>query len=164
MALFEEIEATRDQTLVETMSTIPSTSMIKGRRELKKLDWSIKYESSGNILIEGEEGKGALLVFMKPAIVTWNVRVVNALNKRFRIKGLLKEWKADLVCLLETNMEIITWVVVRSLWGCQHVDWCYMGASGASGGILLMWVWWIMGKIQECVGKIDSCVFFTQYR
>jgi hypothetical protein len=28
--------------------------------------------------------------------------------------------------------------VVRSLWGCQHVDWCYMGSSGASGGVLLM--------------------------
>jgi hypothetical protein len=32
MALFEEIEASRDQTLAKTMSTVPSTSRIKVQR------------------------------------------------------------------------------------------------------------------------------------
>lgn len=45
---------------------------------------------------------------MKPEIVMWNVRGLNELNKRLRIKGLLRDWKADIVCLLETKMAIIS--------------------------------------------------------
>jgi exonuclease III len=70
-------------------------------------------------------------MLMKPKIVIWNVRGLNVLNKILWIKGLLIERKADFVCLLETKMEVITRAVVRSLWGCQHVDWCYMEVSGA---------------------------------
>jgi hypothetical protein len=29
--------------------------------------------------------------------------------------------------------------VVRSVWGCVHVDWLYLGSKGALGGLLLMW-------------------------
>jgi exonuclease III len=54
---------------------------------------------------------------MKPKIIAWNVRGLNAFKKRLRIRGLLKEWKADIVCLIETKMEVITREVVRSLWG-----------------------------------------------
>jgi hypothetical protein len=35
-------------------------------------------------------------------------------------------------------MSVISREVVRSVWSCCHVDWCYMGANGASGGVLLM--------------------------
>jgi len=55
---------------------------------------------------------GAFLVLMKPKIRTWNVRGLNEQNKRLRIKGLIREWKVDLVCLLETKMEFITRAVV----------------------------------------------------
>jgi hypothetical protein len=72
----------------------------------------------GNTQLECEERIGTLLVFMKPKIVIWNVRGLNVLTRRLRIKGLLKEWTEDFVCLLETKMEIITRVVVWSLWGC----------------------------------------------
>jgi hypothetical protein len=103
--------------------------------------------------IEGEERVGAFLVLMKPKIRTWNVRGLNEQNKRLRIKGLIREWKVDLVCLLETKMEFITRVVVRSLWGCQHVDWCYMGARGASGGILILWERRVVEKMDVCGGR-----------
>jgi len=33
------------------------------------------------------------------------------------------------------------------------VDWCYMGASGVSGGILLMWDRRVVEKVEECVGR-----------
>jgi exonuclease III len=72
---------------------------------------------------------------MKPKILMWNVRGLNELNKRLRIRGLLRDWNADIVCLLEKKMAVISREVVWSLWGCQYVDWCYLGASGASGGI-----------------------------
>jgi hypothetical protein len=48
-------------------------------------------------------------------------------------------------------MDVITSEVVRSLWGCHHVDWCYMGASGASGGILIMWDRRVVEKVDECM-------------
>ena len=53
------------------------------------------------------------------------MRGLNAFKKRLRIRGLLKEWKADVVCLIETKMDVITREVVLNLWGGQHVDWIY---------------------------------------
>jgi hypothetical protein len=49
-------------------------------------------------------------------------------------------------------MDVITWEVVRSLWGGQHVDWIYKGANGVSGGILLMWDRRVVEKREECMG------------
>jgi exonuclease III len=109
-------------------------------------------------LIEGEEKVGACFVLMKLKILSWNVRGINELDKRLRIKGLIRDWKVDLVCLMETKMEVITREVVRSLWGCQHVDWCFMGASGASGGILIMWDRRAVEKVDDCVGRYTLAV------
>jgi exonuclease III len=97
-------------------------------------------------------------VLMKLKILSWNVREINELDKRLSIKGLIRDCKVDLVCLMETKMEAITRVVVRSLWGCQHVDWCYMGASGASVGILIMWDRRTVEKVDECVGRYTLAV------
>jgi exonuclease III len=60
-------------------------------------------------------------VLMKLKILSWNVRGINELDKRLCIKGLMRDWKVDLVCLLETKIEVITRAVGRSLWGCQHL-------------------------------------------
>jgi endonuclease/exonuclease/phosphatase family metal-dependent hydrolase len=46
-------------------------------------------------------------VLMKPKILSWNVRGLNELDKRLRIKGLIRDWKVDVVCLMETKMEVI---------------------------------------------------------
>jgi exonuclease III len=97
-------------------------------------------------------------VLMKLKILSWNVKGINELNKRLRIKGLIRDWKVDLVCLMETKMKVITRAVVRSLWGCQHVDWCYMGASGASGGILIMWDRRAVEKEDEYLGQYTLVV------
>jgi hypothetical protein len=38
------------------------------------------------------------------------------------------------------------------------VDWCYSASRGAFSGILLMWDWRIVEKIEECVGEFTvSC-------
>jgi hypothetical protein len=44
--------------------------------------------------------------------------------------------------------------IVRSLWGYHHVDWCFLGSSKASRGILLMWDMKTIEKIEEyvCLG------------
>jgi hypothetical protein len=44
LALFEEIEAARDQSMEEYKNTYPSTPGAKGQRELNRLAWSINYE------------------------------------------------------------------------------------------------------------------------
>jgi exonuclease III len=49
---------------------------------------------------------------MKLKILSWNVRGINEPDKSLRIKGLIREWKVDLVCLMETKMKVITSEVV----------------------------------------------------
>jgi hypothetical protein len=41
---------------------------------------------------------------------------------------------------------------VKSLWGCQFADWCFLPSSGASGGILLMWDRRVVEKFEVLVG------------
>jgi len=58
---------------------------------------------------------------MKPKTVSWNVRGLNEKEKSLMIRGLLRDWKADIVCLQDTKMEYIYREVICSLWGSQHV-------------------------------------------
>jgi len=129
LALFEEIEAARDCSLAETKTNYLSSQRAKGQRV------------------------GVHLAYMTPKILMWNIRGLNAIEKRLKIRGLLRDWKADIVCLVETKMTVISREVVRSLWGCYHVDWCYLGANGALGGILLMLDRRVVEKVEECVGR-----------
>jgi exonuclease III len=99
---------------------------------------------------------------MNVKIISWNVRGMNELDKRLRIKNLLKGWKADIVCLQETKLGLISSRVVRSLWSCPYVDWVFLGSNGASGGILLMWDRRVVEKIEDAVGQyLVSCKFKT---
>ncbi|KAG2705942.1 hypothetical protein I3760_05G081100, partial [Carya illinoinensis] len=93
-------------------------------------------------------------------IVSWNVRRLNEDNKRLQIRHLLREWKADIVCLQETKLKLINRNMVRSIWSCTYVDWVYLAAKGASGGILVMWDRRVMEKIEEFVGVYSvACSF-----
>ena len=89
---------------------------------------------------------------MSVQILTWNVRGLNDPRKRLRIKHMLKLWKPDIICLQETKLELITIVIVRSLWRCHHVDWMFLGSIGASSGIQLMWDKRFVEKIEDAVG------------
>jgi exonuclease III len=55
---------------------------------------------------------------MSLKILTWNVRGLNNRDKRLRIKNMIKDWHADVICLQETKLELITTQIVRSLWRC----------------------------------------------
>ena len=52
---------------------------------------------------------------MKFKILSWNVRGVNAPDKRKVIKNFLRSYRADLVCLQETKVQEMTIDLVRSL-------------------------------------------------
>ena len=57
-------------------------------------------------------------------------------------------------------MEFIIRREIRSLWGCQHLDWLYLGFIGALGGVLVMWDRRMVEKIDEAVGRFSiSCTF-----
>lgn len=83
------------------------------------------------------KGEGSNLFFM---IFSWNIKGFNERDKLLKVWNLLREWKVGIVNLQETKLELVSRVVVRGLWGYQHVYLCYLGSRGAFGRILLMWV------------------------
>jgi hypothetical protein len=97
---------------------------------------------------------------MKPKILSWNVRGLNEGDKRLKVRNLIRQWKADIICLQETKPDFISNRLVRSLWGCHFVDWCYLASRGASGGILIMWDRRIVEKMDVYVGEfVVACSF-----
>jgi exonuclease III len=42
---------------------------------------------------------------MKPSIISWNVRGLNEIGKRMKVRNLLRQWKVDIVCLQETKLD-----------------------------------------------------------
>jgi exonuclease III len=97
---------------------------------------------------------------MKPMILSWNVRGLNERSKRLRISDLIRDWKVDIVCFQETKLHSLSCSIVRSLWGCNHVDWVCLDSSGTSGGILIMWDKKVVEKVDECVGVYTLVVSF----
>ncbi|KAG6668612.1 hypothetical protein CIPAW_01G183000 [Carya illinoinensis] len=97
---------------------------------------------------------------MKPKIVSWNVCGLNEINKRLRIRNLLREWKANIVCLQETKLKMINMKIVKSLWSGIHVDWVCLASNGVLGGIVVMWDWRVVEKVEDFVGQYTvACLF-----
>jgi exonuclease III len=97
---------------------------------------------------------------MNLKIISWNVRELNDPNKRLQIKNLIKSWRADVTCLQETKLEVMSLSLVKSLWGCHYVDWAYLGSVGAARGILVMWDKRVVEKVEEVVGRFSISVTF----
>jgi hypothetical protein len=88
------------------------------------------------------------------------VRGLNDGSKRLTMRNLIRQWKADLVCLQETKLQSMSRSVIRSLWGGHHVDWLFVGSNGASRGILLLWDKRCLEKLDEALGLFSaSCKF-----
>lgn len=64
----------------------------------------------------------------------------------------------DIVFLLETKLE---WITKRiGIWGCPYVDWLYLDSEGVSSGILNMWNFKVVEKVEKAVGQyLVSCRF-----
>ncbi|KAI8534897.1 hypothetical protein RHMOL_Rhmol10G0132300 [Rhododendron molle] len=86
-----------------------------GAREFKRLESSINYDSRK----KEKGGRYGLILYllMKIKILNWNVRGLNEREKRGIVKLLLKEWKADVVCLQETKLKEASKDSVKDLWG-----------------------------------------------
>ncbi len=56
------------------------------------------------------------MCLMKPKKPFWNVKGLDEEDKRMRIRGLIRDWKAYIICLQETKVGFVTREeVVRNL-------------------------------------------------
>jgi exonuclease III len=75
-------------------------------------------------------------------IADWNVRGLNAPNRRTAVKSVIDTMDASIVCLQETKLEIIYSSTVLETLGSEFDDYVYLPAIGTRGGILLAWKSW----------------------
>ena len=72
-------------------------------------------------------------------ILSWNVRGLNAFDKRMAVKAFIKGVRPNVICLQETKVEEVERGFVRDIWGGSFVEWKDLPARGASGGVLVCW-------------------------
>ena len=70
-------------------------------------------------------------------VLFYNIRGFGRAGRRTLIKNLLREHRIDIVCLQETIKQDFTDVELQSLEIGEKFFWCWLPASGHSGGILL---------------------------
>ena len=76
---------------------------------------------------------------MRIKILCWNVRGLNDSEKRKLTKGVVRNQKLDLVCLLETKVKEMSQQMVNSVGIGRFLNWASVDARGAAGGFLLLW-------------------------
>uniref|UniRef100_A0A2N9FKE1 Uncharacterized protein n=1 Tax=Fagus sylvatica TaxID=28930 RepID=A0A2N9FKE1_FAGSY len=135
--LLQNIEGRRNQNLTKGEAWPKLLKSVgKGSRELKNLVCTVNYEA-GSAKNRGQ---------------------TTASSKSFQTLG------ADIICLQERKLNLISRGIVRSLWGLPYVDWLYCGSDGASGGVVVMWDTRVVEKIDETVGHFSiSCKFHSVF-
>jgi len=88
-------------------------------------------------------------------LLSWNVRGLNDNVKRAMLRNVLREWNCDLVCLQEMKLEAIELTDVRSIWGNQFVGYSVLRATGAAGGILVLWNTYTFQLISSSCGDFS---------
>ena len=72
-------------------------------------------------------------------IISWNTRGLGSKKKRRVVKDFLRLEKLDVVMIQETKKAECDRRFVESVWTTRNKDWAALPASGASGGILIIW-------------------------
>jgi hypothetical protein len=98
-----------------------------------KIGCSINYTSKRESASVVKQRRGVFPFLMKPKVLFWNLRGLNEGDKCLSVRNLLREWKVDIVCFQETKLEVMSHSVY-SLWGCHHVDQCYLDSRGVGVG------------------------------
>ena len=76
---------------------------------------------------------------MRIKILCWNVQGLNDIEKRKLIKGVVRNQKLDLVCLMETDVKEMSVQMVNYVGVGRFLNWASVDARGAAGGLLLFW-------------------------
>lgn len=79
--------------------------------------------------------------FMNPShILIWNVRGLNSAARQDSVRVLVNSAAADIVCLQETKMEVVSRRLILSMLGSEFDNnFVFLPSVGASGGILIAW-------------------------
>ncbi|KAJ9671127.1 hypothetical protein PVL29_027221 [Vitis rotundifolia] len=72
-------------------------------------------------------------------IISWNTRGLGSRNKRRVVKDFLRSENLDVVMIQETKKVKCDRRFVGSVWTVRNKEWTALPASGASGGILIIW-------------------------
>ncbi|RVW62762.1 hypothetical protein CK203_060223 [Vitis vinifera] len=97
---------------------------------------------------------GSLCFPMK--IISWNVRGLGSRNKRRMVKDFLRSENPDVVMIQETKKENCDRRFVGSVWTVRNKDWVALPASGASGGILIIWDSKNLRREEVVIGSFSS--------
>ncbi|KAJ9708014.1 hypothetical protein PVL29_000195 [Vitis rotundifolia] len=97
---------------------------------------------------------------MRIKILCWNVRGLNDFEKRKLIKGVVRNQKPDLVCLLETKVKEMSLQMVKSVGVGRFLNWASVDARGAAGGLLILWDNRVLEKLEVETGGYSISVRF----
>ncbi|RVW14425.1 LINE-1 retrotransposable element ORF2 protein [Vitis vinifera] len=94
-------------------------------------------------------------------IISWNVRGLGSRNKRRMVKDFLRSENPDVVMIQETKKENCDRRFVGSVWTVRNKDWVALPASGASGGILIIWDSKNLRREEVVIGSFSVSVKFS---
>src|SRR4051812_49232037 len=103
-------------------------------------------------------------------IFSLNLRGGGSRAKRKRVGYHIQKGDVDICFIQETKLSGIECNVVKDLWGDNQVEWYFLDANGASGGILTMWKkdffnlvfsFRVEGFIGLCVEKEGKLIYFV---
>jgi len=122
-----ESEVIHPLSRIEKNSALPkqrTPSAIRRHRELRRLEFGVNYDRAC---------ASVGFWFCMFRMLSWNVRGINDLRKTDVLKSFLRDWKCDPISLQETKFEEVSLSVVH-----YYVDFAFLKAEGASGGIIVM--------------------------
>ncbi|KAJ9682600.1 hypothetical protein PVL29_018507 [Vitis rotundifolia] len=93
-------------------------------------------------------------------IISWNIRGLGSRKKRRVVKDFLRLQNPDVVMFQETKREVCDRRFVGSVWSVRNKEWAVLPASGASGGILIIWDSKKMSSEEVVVGSFSVSVKF----
>ncbi|XP_025628356.1 uncharacterized protein [Arachis hypogaea] len=70
---------------------------------------------------------------------SWNVRGLRGDGKMRMVKDLKNKYNLSMVGLIETKRRVVTRFDVTQIWGNDGAGWEFVGSTGASWGLLLIW-------------------------
>ena len=97
---------------------------------------------------------------MRIKILCWNVRGLNDIEKRKLIKGVVRNKKPDLVCLMETKVKEMSVQMVNCVGVGRFLNWASVDARGAAKGLLLFWDNRVLEKLEVESGGYSISIRF----
>ncbi|XVF33934.1 hypothetical protein REPUB_Repub18cG0013800 [Reevesia pubescens] len=71
-------------------------------------------------------------------IIFWNVRGLGLSIKWGVLRNLISSYKAEMVLIQETKMELIKDYFIRNIWPDLNFEWLFQPSLGSSGGLLII--------------------------